>query len=100
MYYLKAFYFKQIFDGRDSLRFFVAGMTAEIVSCLLWLPIDITKERLQVNLAIIRYNKYYFDKVQTNLKTYYYKNSIDAAKQIIKTDGILGLYKVEKSFNF
>ena len=57
---------------------FIAGMMAECVSCLLWLPIDVIKERLQV---------------QTYLKSYHYKNSIDAFKQIKSGEGILALYK-------
>lgn len=31
-----------------SLGHFAAGMMAEIVSCLLWVPIDVIKERMQV----------------------------------------------------
>ena len=27
---------------------FMAGMVAEAFSCVLWVPIDVTKERLQV----------------------------------------------------
>ena len=32
----------------DAWRFFTAGMIAEAISCIFWLPQDIIKERLQV----------------------------------------------------
>jgi Mitochondrial carrier protein len=53
-------------------------MIAEACSCVLWVPIDVLKERLQV---------------QSELKTYSYKNTFDAIGQISKKEGILGLYK-------
>ena len=59
---------KKIFQKRDSLRYFSAGMTAEIVSCLIWLPIDITKERLQVK------------KKMQNIRIHAIKGSIQLAK--------------------
>ncbi|KAL4440759.1 hypothetical protein ABPG74_013740 [Tetrahymena malaccensis] len=77
-------YSKKNFEKYDTLRnnefllYMSAGFSAEFISCLLWLPIDVIKERLQV---------------QSNLKLYEYKNSIDAIKQISKAEGILGLYK-------
>lgn len=53
-------------------------MIAETVSCVLWVPIDILKERLQV---------------QHELKSYHYKNTFDAIRQISKGEGFLGLYR-------
>jgi len=52
---------------------FWAAICAEIGSCVLWLPIDVIKERLQV---------------QHVLKTYHYENAIDAAIQISRKEGI------------
>lgn len=57
---------------------FSAAIIAEVVSCVIWLPVDVIKERLQV---------------QNLLKTYHYKNSWDAAIQISKNEGFLALYK-------
>ncbi len=57
---------------------FVSGILAEAVSCILWLPIDIIKERLQV---------------QSEIGSYKYLNAFDAYKQIIKNEGIMGLYR-------
>lgn len=58
--------------------FFVAGMVAEAISCVLWVPIDVLKERMQV---------------QSDLKTFNYKNSFDAIRQISQKEGVLALYK-------
>jgi inorganic pyrophosphatase/solute carrier family 25 iron transporter 28/37 len=38
----------QFFKKSDGICFFVAGIMAEAISCIFWLPIDIVKERLQV----------------------------------------------------
>jgi hypothetical protein len=62
----------------EMLINFLSGMSAECVSCVLWLPIDIIKERQQVEAVI---------------KKYHYKNSIDAIRQITQHEGILGLYR-------
>lgn len=53
-------------------------MLAETVSCILWLPIDVIKERMQV---------------QSNLKIFDYKNTLDAISKIIKSEGVVGLYR-------
>ena len=53
-------------------------MIAEAVSCVLWVPIDILKERLQV---------------QSELGTYKYKNTFDAIKQIHQKEGFFALYR-------
>jgi hypothetical protein len=53
-------YFKSKFDADRSpaLTYLCAGFAAEAVSCVLWLPIDVVKERLQVqkNLGIYSYS--------------------------------------------
>ena len=58
--------------------FFTCGMIAELVSCIFWVPVDILKERLQV---------------QDILKTYKYKNTFDAIRQIFQKEGFFALYK-------
>lgn len=55
-----------------------AGFIAEMVSCILWVPIDVTKERLQT---------------QSTLKVTNYRGSIDALRTISKQEGIRHLYK-------
>ncbi len=39
------------FRDQPFLTDFCAGFSAEIVSCLIWVPIDVLKERLQVQRA-------------------------------------------------
>jgi len=57
----------------------LSGFIAEIVSCSLWLPIDVIKERLQV---------------QSELNIYKYKGPRDAVFKINLSEGLSGLYRV------
>ena len=57
---------------------FCSAILAEVVSCTVWVPIDVIKERMQV---------------MTQLQTYKYRNTFDAISQISKTEGVRGLYK-------
>jgi len=57
---------------------FTSGMIAEICSCVLFVPIDVIKERQQV---------------MTLLKTYYYSSTLDAIRQIHSTEGLPALYR-------
>ena len=56
-----------------------SGFIAEFASCSLWLPIDIIKERMQV---------------QSELKLYKYDGAVDAVQKIRGTEGVIGLYRV------
>jgi len=58
---------------------FVSGFAAETVSCLLWVPIDVIKERQQV---------------QSTMRTTSYKNTFNAISTIMSQEGLRGLYKV------
>lgn len=60
------------------LAYLAGGLFAETCACLIFVPIDVIKERLQV---------------QTNLKLYSYRGGLDAVRQILAGEGILGLYK-------
>lgn len=62
----------------EFLVYFIGGMFSEIVSCLIFVPVDVVKERLQV---------------QSNLKTFSYKNDIHAIFHILRNEGIRGIYK-------
>ena len=53
-------------------------MFAEAVACTIFVPVDVIKERRQV---------------QANIGTYKYKNDLDAIRQIVKTEGGRGLYR-------
>lgn len=53
-------------------------MFAEAVACSIFVPVDVVKERRQV---------------QANLGTFKYKNDLDAIRQIIRTEGTRGIYR-------
>lgn len=53
-------------------------MIAETFSCMIFVPIDVIKERLQV---------------QSNLKLYNYKGGLDALREIASKEGVRGIYK-------
>lgn len=66
------------FKKHEAVSHLIGGMFAEAISCIFWVPIDIIKERRQV---------------QSNLKTYEYKGDLNALTTILKTEGIKGIYK-------
>ena len=66
------------YQGSGFLTHFIGGLFAETVSCIFWVPIDIIKERRQV---------------QANLNSYHYKGDFDALTTILKTEGIRGIYR-------
>ena len=69
----------QFFKEHPVFTHLISGFIAEIASCTLWLPIDVIKERLQV---------------QSELDIYKYKGPRDAIKKINLAEGISGLYRV------
>lgn len=66
------------FSKGEFLIYFISGMFAEIISCMVYVPVDVIKERRQV---------------QSTLKSFTYKNDLDAIKTIIKQEGVRGYYK-------
>jgi len=65
--------------GKDSfLTHFTAGFGAETVSCLVWVPVDVVKERLQV---------------QRPGDAMAYRGSLDAISTLWRSEGIRGVYK-------
>jgi len=66
-------------DNEESfVVHFTAGILAETVACLIYVPVDVIKERLQI--------QYKTDAVQ-------YKGGWDALVKITKTEGPMGIYK-------
>jgi hypothetical protein len=61
-----------------SVNHLGSGFLAEAVSCVVWVPIDVTKERLQS---------------QTSDVAGRYKNSLDAVRTCLRLEGLRGLYK-------
>lgn len=62
----------------EFIMYFLGGMFAETVSCMVFVPVDVIKERRQV---------------QTNLKSYSYSSDIDALFTILRTEKLRGIYK-------
>jgi hypothetical protein len=66
------------FNQSEFLTYFIAGIFAEAVSCIIFVPVDVIKERRQV---------------QSNLRSYNYKNDLDALFTILKQEKLKGIYK-------
>ncbi|KAG5492283.1 hypothetical protein GH5_01200 [Leishmania sp. Ghana 2012 LV757] len=62
----------------SSVRFFLCGLAAETVSCIVWVPIDVAKERLQSQPPSLAAR---------------YTGSLDALHRIVAHEGVRGLYK-------
>ncbi|KAI9914162.1 hypothetical protein PsorP6_005758 [Peronosclerospora sorghi] len=70
------------FRDNPSLLYFGAGMAAEALSCVLWVPIDVIKERMQVQ-----------GNQSSAVQKVYYRNTLDAVQMIARTERLGGLYK-------
>mmetsp|Transcript_489 Transcript_489/g.479 ORF Transcript_489/g.479 Transcript_489/m.479 type:complete len:239 (+) Transcript_489:164-880(+) len=64
--------------NHSFIAYLSGGMFAETVACILFVPTDVLKERLQV---------------QSKLRTYKYSSDLNALAQIFKNEGFRGLYK-------
>lgn len=64
------------------LAHFGAGLLAELVSCALWVPIDVVKERMQVQSTLA-----------AGKPSYAYTGDLHAAATILRTEGLRGLYR-------
>jgi len=58
-----------------------SGILAEALACIIYVPVDVVKERMQVQ-----------QKVGAS-QNYQYNGSWDALRQIIRTEGMRGIYK-------
>ena len=58
---------------------FASGMLAETIACIVYVPVDVIKERLQVLSAASAQQQYH--------------GSYDAMKKIMKNEGLAGVYK-------
>ena len=61
-----------------------SGMVAEAVSCVVFVPVDVVKERLQVQGTSATSARYAGEP---------YANSFDALRRIVATEGLGGIYK-------
>lgn len=85
--------FKRAFGGEDPSPswfrsfsiYFVSGMLAETVACLVYVPVDVIKERLQVQA--LQSNTTFTNREAP------YRGSWDAMKKILATERLSGIYK-------
>jgi len=56
----------------------LSGFLAELVSCLMWLPLDVVKERMQ-SQSVLQFERY--------------RSGLNAASTIKKQEGTNGLYR-------
>jgi hypothetical protein len=90
----------------DFAIYFASGMLAEAIACIIYVPVDVIKERLQVqttqtvadtitsnnkNIQIMRSAT--ASSTSTSTSSSGYNGSLDALKKILKTEGIRGIYK-------
>ena len=70
---------------QNFITHFASGILAETVACIIYVPVDVIKERLQVQSLS--------PKIHANEKRFTYTGSFDAATKIMKYEGLRGLYK-------
>jgi len=70
-----------------------AGMAAEAVSCLFWVPIDVIKERMQVQGARPSAAASLPVDAAAAGGVGYYRNTLDAVRQITAREGLRGVYR-------
>jgi hypothetical protein len=70
-----------------TLSHLSAGMIAEAVSCLLFVPIDVIKERMQVQGGVPP------PTTAGRQGSVYYRNTVHAARTIFRGEGLRGVYK-------
>jgi hypothetical protein len=100
-------------EGTPFEEAMVGGMTAELVSCLIWVPVDVIKERMQIQV---------FDPARASAsvsgsvigprvepvpsapaagsaagspggRAPFYKDGGDAVRKILRSEGVTGLYR-------
>ncbi|KAL7505444.1 hypothetical protein ACHAXN_002933 [Cyclotella atomus] len=69
--------------GQEFMVHFSSGMLAEAVTCTIYVPVDVVKERMQVQQRLN------FESSSTT----HYRGSWDAIKSISRTEGLRGIYK-------
>jgi hypothetical protein len=77
---------------------FTAGLLAEVVSCILWVPIDVVKERLQVQSTLSTLHRIPNTGTSASIlsqsnQSLQYKGNLDAFATILRTEGVRGVYK-------
>jgi len=70
-------------QGEEFIVHFMSGMLAETICCIIYVPVDVVKERMQVQQC----------KQMKDTSDSYYRGSYDALQKILKTEGLRGIYK-------
>lgn len=70
------------YRGDDFVVHFAAGMIAETLACIIYVPVDVIKERMQVQHSETKI-----------VQGLVYRNSWDALQKISATEGMAGIYK-------
>ena len=81
----------ECFRDNSCLLYLGAGLAAEALSCVLWVPIDVIKERMQVQ--VVQSHKSAPPLLPTTGQQLYYRNTLDAVQTIARTEHLSGLYK-------
>ena len=71
--------------------FFSCGMIAEVMSCILFVPVDVVKERLQVARSTIA--KGAVENFSTSSAHGHYRGSAHALRTIIAEEGLRSIYR-------
>jgi hypothetical protein len=67
-------------SGGEFALYFFSGMLAETIACVIYVPVDVVKERMQVQHGMSHMQGQY-------------RNSWDALKQIVRQEGVSGIYR-------
>jgi Mitochondrial carrier protein len=81
----RSFFSNDTSDEQHFAVHFVSGMVAETVACLVYVPVDVIKERMQV--------QHTDGAVGASNQATAYRNSWHALKVVSKTEGLGGIYK-------
>jgi hypothetical protein len=104
-------------EGTPFEEAMVGGMLAELVSCLIWVPVDVVKERMQIQVfdparASARASASFLAATPTpataapqtpssqspapqtlHARSPFYKDGADAVRKILRSEGVAGLYR-------
>jgi hypothetical protein len=67
--------------------YFASGMCAELCGALLWCPMDVIKQRVQIHISYSHQN------LNSTLIKHQNRNSWNVFTSIMKTEGVVGLYR-------
>jgi hypothetical protein len=81
-----------LFKNSPFSVYLLGGLFAEAVSCVVFVPVDVIKERMQVQ-GVNKSSAFTGKNVPEGAVKEYYKSSLDALSKIFRQEGVYGLYK-------